>query len=374
MSTLHQENTGGLRQTRWAHWPRRTDCPYYQMFYGAMRVHGVVPVVDLEPTVEWLDGGSADVIHVHWPEGLWRHHRRGLAARVRGVVAVTRFLRAARARGVRVVWTVHNLGAHEGGDWVDAQGYRVVARYSDLIICHTRSSIEETIRRYRPAGSVVLMPLGNYDGVYPEPRPRQDVLAQLGLDPGRPVLSCLGYLRAYKGLELACKAVSRLGDTVQLVVAGPPYKTYDLRPLRRAVDALPYARLLERRLTDQEFADLTAASDAALLPYSKVTTSAVLMAAWSLGTGAIVSDLPFFRELTEGAGDAAMLFRANDPKSLADAIFQYVSIPRSARQAAARHEARKFGWSSCVMPVADWIQQRHQGTVRSTGPCTVAQA
>src|SRR5688500_15340372 len=105
--------------TRWAHWPPRSESPYYPMFYGAMRRYGVETVATLEATQEWLDAGQADVIHLHWPDSLWRRHRKGWLQQLAGVRAVSSFLTAARAAGLRIVWTAHNLGAHEGGGWVD---------------------------------------------------------------------------------------------------------------------------------------------------------------------------------------------------------------------------------------------------------------
>ena len=121
--------------------------------------------------------------------------------------------------------------------------------------------------------------------------------------------------------------------------------------------ALPRGVLLERRLTDQEYADLTAASDASLLSYSSATTSGVLLASWSLGTGVIASDLPPFRELIPEPTGAGRVFRSGDADDLALAIDAYLSVPRPARAAAARCEAQKYAWSNCVTPVVEWLRR-----------------
>jgi glycosyltransferase involved in cell wall biosynthesis len=204
------------------------------------------------------------------------------------------------------------------------------------------------------------MPHGNFDGVYPVPRRRDVVLAELGLDPTKPVFCCLGYLRAYKGLELACAAVHRVGRDVQLIIGGPPYKRHDLGPLRQWIAKMPQARLIERRLTEQEFADITAVSDAVLLPYLRVTTSGALLAAWSLGTGAIASDLPFFREIRDGVEGALQLFRPDDERDLVRAIEAYTGVPREQRQRSARSAAERYAWDTCVTPVAAWLEERRR--------------
>jgi glycosyltransferase involved in cell wall biosynthesis len=335
------------------------------MFYGAMRPYGVETVATMEPTEAWLASGEADVIHLHWPDSLWRRHRKGWLQRLAGVRNVASFLTAARAAGVRIVWTVHNLGAHEGGDWIDHLGYRAFVRRTDLVICHSRWSAERVARMYRPGGRVVVMPHGNLIGYMPRAEPRESVVASFGLNPELPLVSCLGYLRAYKGLELVCAAVAKLRGRVQLVIAGPPFRKYDLAPLRAAVASLPHALLIERRLSDQEYADLTAASDASVLAYTNVTTSQVLLASWSAGTGVIASDLPPFRELLPASSSAGALFRPGDADDLARVIDRYLTLPRADCQQGALAEARKYEWARCVTPVAEWLeQQREPGAAR----------
>ena len=342
--------------SRWAHWPHKTKSFYLPLFYGALNPHGVVPVATMSNKVEWLATHHADVLHFHWPETFWRRDFGRLVGRARGVWNAREYLRIARSEGLKVVWTVHNHEAHDGRGWLDALGYRILAREADLIICHTRWSADAVVKTYQPTGKVIVMPHGNFDGVYPVPRPRAVVAAELGFNPERPIVSCLGHIRQYKGLELACRAVARLGAEVQLLIAGPPRRGYNLQPLRHATGALPNAVLLDRWTTNQEFADFTASSDAVLLPYTEVTTSGVLLSAWTLGSGVICSDLPFFRELLPEPTDAGQLFKANDSESLAEAIRSYLTIPRDLRIAAALRQARTSSWATCVRPVVQWIE------------------
>jgi glycosyltransferase involved in cell wall biosynthesis len=346
--------------SRWAHWPRQTEAPYFGQFYSAMAPYGVVPITTLKPETAWVAAAEADVIHVHWPDGLWRQRGKNVIARFVGVRRLRDFFRSARSAGLKVVWTVHNERPHEGGDWVDALGYAAIARAAHLIVCHSHCSAEAVKRRYRPRATVLVMPYGNFAGVFPRPRERELVLTAAGFHPARPLVSCLGYLRQYKGLDIALAAVARLGSDVQLLIAGPKHPRFEIAALRRAVDALPAARLLDRRLSDQEFADFTAASDAALLPYLKVTTSSFASAAWSLGTGVIAADLPFFRELIPAPSPAARLFRTANADDLAKTIRDYLSIPLETRRVAAFERANAWPWSRSVIPVAAWLaEQRH---------------
>ena len=98
------------------------------------------------------------------------------------------------------IWTVHNLEPHEGAYRWDRYGYRLLARECDVVICHSQSAARDVRDTYHPRGRIVVMPHGDPAPAYPRARSRDDVLAELQLDPQRPVVSCLGRMRPYRGL------------------------------------------------------------------------------------------------------------------------------------------------------------------------------
>lgn len=153
---------------------------------------------------------------------IWRSRGRTAFSRLRGVIGLLHFLRLSKRLKIKRIWTVHNLAQHEGVDWVDRWGYRILARHSDMVICHSQWAAEELRRRDRPRGRLVVMPYGNYGLAYPEARPRTLVLKELGLMPELPMVCCIGNLRGYKGLEIVCAAVEKLGNQFQLVIGGRP--------------------------------------------------------------------------------------------------------------------------------------------------------
>ena len=77
-------------------------------------------------------------------------------------------------------------------------GYRILAREADLIICHTRWSADAVVRTYHPPGTIIVMTHGNLEAIYPVPRPRAVVAAELGLDPERQ-LSVVSAICAVQG-------------------------------------------------------------------------------------------------------------------------------------------------------------------------------
>lgn len=340
-------------EARVFHWPKDlTKSPYLELFYGALEPHGVRTDAGFMLSPRWLLRHTApgDVVHFHWAEWLWNPNREPPA---RALAKLAAFLLLAGRRGVLRAWTVHNLEPHEGGGWADRAGTRLLATLSDLVICHSEGVAEHVRRRYRPRGRVVVMPHGSYTGWFPPPRPRADVLGELGLDPEVPVLACVGYVRDYKGLDVAAAAAARLGADAQLLVAGEPHARFDIDGLRAEMDRLPRAALVERRLSEQEVADLVSASDVVLLPYRKITGSGALLTAWSLGRAAVASDLPYFREAVPASSDAGFLFKPGDPAALAEAVRRALAVPAERRGAAAAELTREYAWERVVGPVAE---------------------
>jgi glycosyltransferase involved in cell wall biosynthesis len=351
---------------------RNPGNPYIELFYQALARHGVEHAGRLQPDSAWLDGHGrdVDVVHIHWPERIWRGKITGRLDRaaawatgrsVRGVWRLRRFLDDAGRRGIFRVWTVHNLAHHEGASPVDRWGYRELARRSDLLLCFSQAARLELEREYGGTVPVLVVSHGSYKGAYPAPRDKAEALAQFGLRADVPVVSCLGLLRRYKGVDLACDAADALAGRVQLLIAGQPQRSFDVDALlRRAAASSGRIVAIPRVLNEREFADATAISDAVLLPYRTVTGSGVLFAAWTMGAGVIASDLPFFREMLEGSPLLGRTFRAADSSDLARAIDSYLAIPRDERRHAIEAVVEELAPERVVAPFVEALRSGHK--------------
>ena len=352
----------------------RQGNPYFTLCHAALAKRGISVADDLEIDLRWLEAraGSIDAVHLHWPERFWGRAPFGNVSRVRRaklacerLLLLVRFVRAARRFGMSCVWTVHNLEPHEGAYRWDHYGYRLLARECDLVICHSHSATRAVRHMFRPRGRVVVMPIGDPAAVHPPARPRTEVLAGLRLDPQRPVVSCFGWLRQYKGLDLACAAIERLNGRVQLIIGGPCHADFDVAGILAMIGRLPGAVLIDRQLTDQEFADLSAASDVMLLPYRAITGSSALLAALGSGRGVVTSDLPYFREILADEPDAGATVSGWDAAAWANAITHYLERPADMRSAAALRLAARYSWDRCVEPlVAALGVQEQTGVAR----------
>jgi glycosyltransferase involved in cell wall biosynthesis len=194
--------------------------------------------------------------------------------------------------------------------------------------------------------------------VYPAPRPRAETLAALGLDPARRTLVGAGLVRGYKGYADAVEAVRVLGPDYQLVIAGPAYAEEPdvVEDLKRRAEGMPNVRLVLRRLTDAELADLHEAADCVLLAYRRITGSAALTTAQTLGRAVVATDLPYFRAELTTEPAAGVLVKPGDLHALTAGIRTFFDADVAARHAASRRIADRRAWSEVVRPVAERLR------------------
>jgi beta-1,4-mannosyltransferase len=347
--------------------------PYLRLFYQALepwqvRVVGRIP---LDNAVLQKNAAEVDLLHFHWgPDALWRNRGPSYFRRLHGLIGLARLLGLARDLGKKIVWTIHDLESHDGSDFLDRRGYRLLASRSDLCICHDEDSQRQSIHRMgcRPERSLVV-PHRNFDGAFPTPDDRRATLTGLGLDPERFTLLCFGLARPYKGYELAIEALRRLPAAYQLVIAGDVLEPDYGKIIRTAANDDPRIRLALRELSDQEASNILHASDCVLLPYRRVTGSGVLLSAFTMARGVVAADLPCFRAMLAIDPDAGELFRAGDAGDLAAAIERYFAPARfPLRAAAARRIADRHAPDKVVAPFGEWLHRNLPERVGQNDP------
>lgn len=340
--------------------------PYTRLFYNALRPYNIDHVGLLRFSLNWLANvqDQLDALHIHWPEDIWRREEK--LESIQCLMFLWSYLHVAQKLGLKRIWTMHDLEPHHNPNRLDRVGNWILARHSDLLICHSNWAAGQLHQKYSISDKLVVMPHGNYEPCYPEPRPREVVLQEFGLSSKPAIVSCVGILRPYKGIEIACQASKRLQGEVQLVIAGRVHPTMDAARLQKMVDSYPAITLIPGRLTEQEFSDIVSISETVLLPYKKITGSGVLLAAWTLGCGVIASDLPYFREMIPATSNAGRLFKTEDADALAKAIVEYLEVSSQKRKHAALKMADQYAWDRCVSPVArivtEWMEQNGSPT------------
>lgn len=203
------------------------------------------------------------------------------------------FWEAARALGLRVVHTAHNVFPHERGK-DDRTRYGGVYRHSRSVLVHSDAARKSLLDEYPGlAAKTLVSPHGLYT-VYPRrPEARAALRGRLGIAPDAPVVLCFGGIRPYKNVDAVIAAVAAdSAGRFTLIVAGHEAYFSD----SNSTDPLAHCRRLVRELSvgDRvhlipgpfdypETAELLEGADIVALPYLESYGSGQLLLAMSFG-------------------------------------------------------------------------------------------
>ncbi|TCM20526.1 hypothetical protein EDF56_102187 [Novosphingobium sp. PhB165] len=238
-----------------------------------------------------------DIIHLHWPQKVIQ---QSLPASLRSITAWLVFLAVQKAKGARIVWTVHNVASHEGlRPRLERWWMKRLMRLLDGVHALSDSSLREAGAAY-PAilqKHPLVAPHWTYDGAYPAPKPAT----------GPRSIAFLGDLKDYKGLDLLLAALEAAEpDGRRYVVHGLPVDGLDADVLRDRLQALRergwHLEFVLERLSEQELADRLAEAGLLVLPYRKGQNSGLAILAAERGTPVLVSRLPAFQPLLDELG------------------------------------------------------------------------
>lgn len=242
--------------------------------------------------------GRFDVFHIHWPEWEANFYRNPVEAalRLRLKIAVIDVL---RLRGTRLIWTAHNLKAHDGRHpAVERRFWRAFIKRLDGYIALTAAGREaacETFPELTNKPSFVI-PHGHYRDHYPCTS-TVDARAELGIGSKSQVLLFFGRIRNYKNLPLLIESFSRLTGDVTLCIAGCPDSADVTRKITTLATHDSRIHLHLRDIADDRVQHFFRAADLVVLPYREILNSGTAMLALSFARPVLVPDLGAMSEL-----------------------------------------------------------------------------
>lgn len=319
---------------------------YLTLLGAALRRAGV-EVTAADARGLWRIGyrRNVDVVHLHWLEFIAPSVTGGPRGVMRTVIRQGRLVAALwwlRLRGIRLVWTVHNLSPHEPvHPRLESLLARAVSRTCHVLVAHSAYARERIHERWGGAVTVDVIPHGNYIGVFAPPRgTRRELRRSLQIPDDAYVYLAFGQVRPYKRLTDLVSAFRALrAETVRLLIAGKPVVAAEVARLRDAAAEDPRILLDLREVPDDEVSGLHLCADAAVLAYRDVFSSGALLLALSHGLPVVAPDVGTAAELAGPA--AAELFAPGGLTAALDAARRADPVARA--EAAAR-VAREYGW------------------------------
>jgi glycosyltransferase involved in cell wall biosynthesis len=305
--------------------------PYNALLYEAIVRLGVT--VD-EASVWRVIRAQHDVLHIHWPEYVF--NAPTLAKAVAKSVGCVLLLSGLRVRKTRVVWTIHNLHAHER--WhtrLETRMWRWFVRHVDGYIALSAVGEAAALARYpeleRRPGFVI--PHGHYRDEYPDEVSREAARDALGLPRSARVVAFLGALRPYKNVPALLAAFRGLpGDDWRLVVAGQPLNDGLRTEIERGAGDDGRIRLDLAFVPRDQVQLYARAADLLVFPYRDILNSGSALLALSFDRPILVPDRGAMAELRRGVGDEWV--RTYDGElttaTLGDAVAWAEATPRDA--------------------------------------------
>ncbi len=279
----------------WPAFRKQAANPYAALLAREMIAIGV-QMVDWTPVRALLRPGK--LWHLHHPETVL--YRRSLAGSAVETLAFLGLLWLARLRGLRVLWTIHDLGSNDGlHPRLEAWFWKAFIPGVDAFICLSERSRTLALERFpaldgRPAH---IVPHGHYRDAYPLTETRETARERLVLPPEATVLLHFGLMRPYKNvphLIRTFRAMANRGAT--LLVVGKAFDAAIEREIRDAADGASNVRLDLRWVPPEDVQTFFAASDLVVLPYRRILNSGAVVLALTFARPVLVPDLGSMRD------------------------------------------------------------------------------
>jgi len=295
---------------------------------------------------------GADVVHSHtWYTGMAGH----IAALLHGVPHVL----TAHSLEPRRPWKAEQLG---GGYQVSLWVERTAVTGADGVIAVSEGMRADVLDVYPTLdpGRVHVIRNGIDTGVwYPAaPNPEESVLAEIGVDPSRPMVAFVGRITRQKGVPHLIAAAHRFAPEVQLVLcAGAPDTPEIAAEVSSAVAALADKRngvfWVRDFLPINEVREILSAATAFVCPSVYEPLGIVNLEAMACGTAVVASDVGGIPEVVDDGVTGTLVHYDGDhttdfEAALADAVNALVDDPQTATRYGTAGRQRcidEFSWA-----------------------------
>ncbi len=255
------------------------DNPYTALLYREVERAGL-SVVEYWPHSAAL--ARWDVLHVHWPESVFDHT---LIEALPTTESLLFGARRARARGAKLLWTIHNLRAHEyKHTFFEERFWRLFLAELDGVVALTDAGLVAARQRFpelqqKPSW---IVPHPHYRGQYPDSLDKRAARLRLGLDATTRVMLVFGRMYEYKNVPELLRALrSAPEENWAVVVAGKPRNQQVERALRSAGGGDPRVRYHLKFIDASDAQIYFRAADLVVQPYREILNSGSALLALS---------------------------------------------------------------------------------------------
>lgn len=276
-----------------------------------------------------------DIFHIHWPE--WYLGNRKIFDAVIKTIAILLATTLMRVRGTKVIWTVHNLRAHQTlYPLLEAGFWRIFTHQLDGYISLSKTSMKaakEIFPNFKNIPGFVI-PHNHYREVYPNDLNLQEARNNLEISPSAKVLLFFGRVRPYKNVTALIRAFKQVAKpNILLYIAGsfsPKFSKFN-EEVKREAALDPRIRLHGDFISNEDIQTYFNAANLVIYPFNEILNSGSVLLALSFDRPVLTPLMGSLGELQQQMGKEWIFTYTEDITSskIEEALDWESNIPRS---------------------------------------------
>jgi glycosyltransferase involved in cell wall biosynthesis len=287
-----------------------------------------------------------DVFHTHWPSGSYRG-KSIFQTIIKSALFIGTLLYL-KLRGVKIIWTAHNVWPHSSGKTsFDKLMRTILAKFCSNIIVMGDSVVEEICANFKVSSNKVkVIPHGHYKDAYP--CKGTNIRKLLKIPEESFVFGFLGQISPYKGVNKLIESFKLIDNkNCYLIIAGrlsPEYKTNFLNDIEHE-----RIKVKIGFIEDEDIVDYVKAFDVMVLPYDKITTSGSAILSISFGIPVVAPKAGLLNQYIPK--EAGILYEGNSIESLRNAMANSIYLEKSQIKESCNKKLKELDWEKIAHQV-----------------------
>lgn len=255
-----------------------------------------------------------------------------------------------KGKSAKIIFIADNVIPHE-----KRPGDRALTNYAFKVVDHfivQSSAVERDLKIVKPDASYLRLEHPVFES-FGAPIERAEARKRIGISDDAEVLLYFGFIRRYKGIDIAIRAVAEVAKTrpnVLLVIAGEQYSgEEDYRALASSLGLTEKnIRFFDHYISNDDVPVFFSASNASLLPYRSATQSGVVQIAYNYDQPVIATNVGGLPEIVID-GKSGLIAPEATPESVATVVNRFFADGLEEQlRTGVRAEKPKYLWSTFV--------------------------
>ena len=264
----------------------------------------------------------------------------------------------AKGKKTKIIFIAHNVFPHEKRPFDKS-----LTNYAFKVVDHfiiQSTAVERDLKIFKPDANYLRLEHPVFEAFAPG-IDRSEARKKLGIGEGREVLLYFGFIRKYKGIDIAIRAIAEAAKkrpNLLLIVAGESYTgEEDYKLLAKELEVLDTnVKFFDQYISNDDVPAFFSAANAALLPYRHATQSGVVQIAYHYDLPVIATNVGGLPEIVIDKKSGLIAVDAT-PESVAKSIEEYFDQDLEPRlRDGVRSEKPKYSWQTFVEGIESLVR------------------